>query len=194
MFNKIYAKMLKWAALKQAPYYLAALSFAESSFFPLPPDIMMIPMSLANPNRAMYFALLTTVTSVIGGIFGYFIGFMAYKTLALPLINYFHYEAQYQHIVAWFSHYGTWAVLLAGFSPIPYKLFTISAGSMQMPIIPFILASILGRGGRFLLVGGMIKKFGLKIAEVLEKRINLLGWSTVIIAIIMAGLFKLTHG
>ena len=136
---------MRWAAHRHAQWYLAGLSFAESSFFPVPPDVMLAPMALANTHKAWRFALITTVFSVLGGAAGYAIGMFAFD-LVQPLLEKAGYMDKYQLAVDWFKQWGIWVVFLAGFSPIPYKLFTIAAGVVSMAFLPFMVASLIGRG------------------------------------------------
>ncbi len=124
IFRHLYDKVLNWSHHRHAPYYLAGVSFAESSFFPIPPDVMLIPMVLSKPFKAWNFATITTISSILGGILGYLIGYYGFELLGEPLVKAFGYEESYARIVSWFAHYGFWAVLLAGFTPIPYKMFT----------------------------------------------------------------------
>ena len=128
LFTRLYDSCLRWARHRHAPYYLTGLSFAESSFFPIPPDVMLMPMSLAQPRRAMYFALITTLASVVGGIAGYAIGYFALDWVAPLIEEGGRWSAAYNKASTWFTDWGFWAVLIAGFSPIPYKVFTIAAG------------------------------------------------------------------
>nr|WP_211170888.1 YqaA family protein [Parazoarcus communis] len=167
-----------WARHRHAPWYLGGLSFAESSFFPIPPDVMLAPMSLANPRRAMWFALLTTLTSVAGGLFGYLIGAYAFDAIE-PWLRESRYWGAYEQAVAWFGEWGFWAVFVAGFSPIPYKVFTIAAGALSMALLPFTLASLVGRGARFFLVAGLMAWGGARMEAVLHRYIDRLGWATV---------------
>ncbi len=183
LFSSLYRKVLQWAGHPHAPRYLGALSFAESSFFPVPPDVMLIPMVLARPPRAWYYAALTTAASVAGGVAGYYIGVFLYQELALPIIQAYHAEARFARVQDWFAAYGFWVVFLAGFSPIPYKLFTISAGVTAMALGPFVLASLVGRGARFFLVAGLLYWGGARLAEALERRVDLIGWVTVAAAL-----------
>ncbi|MGA2654734.1 MAG: YqaA family protein [Gammaproteobacteria bacterium] len=187
MFSSLYQKVLTWARHKHAVYYLAVLSFAESSFFPIPPDVMLAPMAFANRKRAWLLATVTTVASVLGGVFGYLLGHYAFEPLVLPLIQYFGYEHHFEQAEEWFKHYGVWIVFVAGFSPIPYKVFTIAAGVMNMALLPFVLASILGRGARFYLVCALIVWGGQKLEDHLKEYIDLIGWITVAL-IVLAGL------
>ncbi len=154
-FSRLYGIVRCGASQPHAPWFLAALSFAESSFFPVPPDVMLAPMVLVRPCRALHFALLTTLASVLGGLLGYVIGYYAFE-LVRPLLYSWGQWQSYLAVRDWFDRWGFWAVLIAGFSPIPYKVFTIAAGAMQIAIIPFMLASLLGRGGRFFLVAILI--------------------------------------
>jgi len=167
-----------WARHRHAPWYLGALSFAESSFFPIPPDVMLAPMSLADPARAWRFALLTTLASVAGGLFGYFIGAFAFELIE-PAIRDGRYWAHYLQAQDWFARWGFWAMFVAGFSPIPYKMFTIAAGAAAMPLLPFTAASLIGRGARFFLVAGLMAWGGARMEAVLRRYIDRLGWATV---------------
>ena len=177
LFTRLYDACLRLARHRHAPRYLAGLSFAESSFFPIPPDVMLMPMSLAQPQRAMYFAALTTLASVIGGIAGYAIGHFALDWVA-PLI-----EAggpwapAYTRASLWFQEWGFWAVLIAGFSPIPYKVFTISAGALSMAFLPFVLASAVGRGGRFFLVSALLSWGGAAMEARVRRYVEAIGWA-----------------
>ena len=182
-FARLYEMTLRWAAHRYAPRYLAALSFAESSFFPIPPDVMLMPMALARPTRAMFFALLTTVFSVLGGLFGYLIGYFAIE-LVLPLIRQLGHGEAYSQAQVWFLDYGFWVVLLAGFSPIPYKVFTLAAGGLMLPVIPFILASLVGRGSRFFLVAALVAWGGPKVEPLLKRYIDWIGWLCVALLVI----------
>ena len=175
--------MLNWAAHRHAPYYLATLSFAESSFFPIPPDFMLMPMSLAKPERAWYYAFLTTITSVLGGLFGYSLGIFFFTTINKILVT-VGYEPAYHQVVTWFTIWGFWIMFFAGFAFIPYKLFTIAAGATHMALIPFVLGSFIGRGGRFFLVTGCIYWGGSRMEKILNKYIEHLGWLFMILLII----------
>ena len=129
LFGPIYDRVLGWSSHPRAPRYLAAMSFAESSFFPIPPDVMLIPMAVARPERMLWLALLTTVASVAGAVLGYAIGYFAIDLL-LPWVERIGWLAEYRSAVAWFDEWGLWVVLLAGFTPVPYKAFTIAAGAV----------------------------------------------------------------
>jgi membrane protein YqaA with SNARE-associated domain len=161
------------------------MSFAESSFFPVPPDVMLAPMCLASPARAWYFALLTTLTSVAGGLFGYAVGYFAVD-LVLPWLERSRYWSSYEVAVEWFERWGVAAVFIAGFSPIPYKVFTIAAGALSMALLPFTLASLIGRGMRFFLVAGLMAWGGVRMEALLHRFVDRIGWATVAIVAAVA--------
>lgn len=184
MFSGLYVRAMRWAQHRHAPWYLGALSFAESSFFPIPPDVMLAPMALARPDRAYRYALLTTITSVLGGVLGYLIGLFLFE-LVEPLLHDLGYWDAYRQAVVWFAEWGFWAVFLAGFSPIPYKIFTIAAGAMAMVLPLFVLASLIGRGARFMLVAGLMRWGGVRMESLLRSHIERIGWATVFLAIIL---------
>lgn len=175
LFSALYDRVLVWARHPRAHWYLGALSFAESSFFPIPPDVMLAPMVLARREKAWYFASLTTITSVIGGIAGYAIGMVAIEWVQ-PALERLGYMDEFRHAEEWFVEYGFWAILAAGFSPIPYKIFTIAAGAMSMIILPFVVASFVGRGARFFLVAGLIYWGGQRFEQNLRRYVDILGW------------------
>lgn len=184
IFSKLYETVLRWAEHRNAPVYLGILSFTESSFFPIPPDVMLAPMVLAKRTKAWFFASLTTITSVLGGIAGYLIGVFLFDQIGQSVIELYHAEEKFAQTRQWFDQYGIWVVFLAGFTPIPYKLFTISAGALSMAFLPFVAASLVGRGARFFLVAGLIYWGGQPLADFLQKRADLLGWACVVLAVI----------
>jgi membrane protein YqaA with SNARE-associated domain len=175
LFGPLYDRVLGWAAHPKARWYLGGLSFAESSFFPVPPDVMLAPMALARPVDAWRLAALTTAASVAGGALGYLIGFFAIDLIEPWMVSAGHWEG-YLQVRGWFQAWGFWAVLAAGFSPIPYKLFTIAAGALAMFLPVFLLASLVGRGGRFFLVAGLIRWGGAPMAAQLRRHVEFLGW------------------
>jgi len=185
IFSPLYRRALAWSRHPHAPRYLGAVSFAESSFFPVPPDVMLAPMCLASPARAWYFALLTTLTSVAGGLFGYTVGVFALDAV-LPWLEQSHYWPAYQTAVRWFEQWGFAAIFIAGFSPIPYKVFTIAAGALSMALLPFTLASIVGRGMRFFLVAGLMAWGGARMEALLHRFVDRLGWATVVLVAVSA--------
>ncbi len=189
LFAEVFDRVMRWSSHPHAPRYLAGLSFAESSFFPVPPDVMLAPMAMARPHRALAYALLTTVASTLGGMLGYLIGLSAFS-LVEPLLHQAGYWEAYRHAAAWFAQWGFWAVFLAGFSPIPYKVFTISAGVGAMPFLPFVLASFVGRGARFFLVAGLMAWGGPRMEAVLHRSIDVIGWGLVIVAVLAYFVFN----
>jgi membrane protein YqaA with SNARE-associated domain len=170
-----------WARHRRAPWYLASLSFAESSFFPIPPDVMLAPMVLGRPRSAWSYAALTTIASVLGGAFGYLIGLYLFEAVE-PLLHRFGYWDDFQLAQSWFDRWGFWVILLAGFTPIPYKVFTITAGTVHMGLLPFVLGSLIGRGGRFFLVSGLIRLGGERLEKRLRANIDRLGWIALVVA------------
>lgn len=183
IFSALYNWTLKWATHQFAPRILAALTFAESVFFPIPPDVLLAPMVLAKPKRAWHYATITTIASVVGGITGYFLGYFMFEPWIQPLITSWGKQAVFDQAIWWFNEWGVWVVFLAGFSPIPYKIFTVSAGFLHMAFLPFFIASTIGRGMRFFLVAGVIYYGGEKMEKALRKWIDILGWSLVILII-----------
>ena len=184
IFQPCYDLALRWSRHQYASRYLAGLSFAESMFFPIPPDVMLAPMSMSRPQRAWMYALITTIASVLGGIAGYALGYFTFEAWLEPLIISAGYEEKLQTAMSWFETYGVWVVFLAGFSPIPYKVFTISAGVLNMAFFPFLIASAVGRGARFFLVAGLMKLGGAAMEEKLREYIEILGWATIGLAIL----------
>lgn len=179
----MYDKALVWARHRHATRYLCGLSFAESVFFPIPPDVMLAPMALAQPERAFRLAWLTSLASVLGGIAGYLLGYMLYEPVVLPFIDHMGYQHTFSLVERWFSDYGVWVVFIAGFSPIPYKLFTVGAGLMQMAFLPFVIASFIGRASRFFLVAGLMYWGGANMQQKLRDIVDWLGWGTVAAAV-----------
>jgi membrane protein YqaA with SNARE-associated domain len=189
LFSLLYDRTLTWARHRHAERYLMALSFAESSFFPIPPDVMLAPMTLATPTRGWRLALATTVASVLGGVAGYAIGWFAVDAIE-PLMRDLGYWEGYQRANAWFETWGFAAVLVAGFSPIPYKVFTIAAGALQMLLPLFVVASFVGRGARFFLVAGLIMWGGERMERQLKTHIDKLGWITVAALVVAYVLYR----
>jgi membrane protein YqaA with SNARE-associated domain len=192
MFTRLYDKCMAWARHRHAAWYLTGLSFAESSFFPIPPDVRLAPLSMARPERFLRYASITTLASVAGGLFGYLIGRFAFE-LVEPWIRQAGYHEKYLHVHEWFSEWGFWAILIAGFSPIPYKVFTIAAGTLTMNVPLFIAGSFFGRGGRFFLVAGMMAWGGPAMEEKLRSRVEHIGWLLVIIGIMAYLYFRYLH-
>lgn len=175
LFSRLYLRMIQWAEHPYAAYYLAGISFLEASLFPLPPDVMLIPMSLARPHRAWYYAGITTLFSVLGGLVGYAIGMFFFEWIS-PWLIYLGYMPTYQKIQLWFDHWGIWVLLLAVITPIPFKLFSITAGTLHIFWLPFLMAALAGRAIRFYVVAALMRLGGPKMHHWLTTRIDQLGW------------------
>ena len=189
LFAPLYERVMRWSTHPHAERYLAGLSFAESSFFPVPPDVLLAPMVLARPRRGWWLALLTTLTSVAGGLLGYVLGAFALDQI-YPWIDKLGYAARYDRATDWFSSYGFWAILVAGFSPVPYKIFTIAAGALNMLLPGFVLASCIGRGGRFFLVAGILILGGERMERTLRRNIDVLGWISVSLILVAVAYWR----
>jgi len=182
LFSKLYQKALDWAKSKYAVYWLSVVSFLESSVLPYPPpDVILAPMSLKQPNKAYRYALICTITSVLGGLAGYFLGeilldfLLEYDLIRPPMV---------ETAKVWFDRYDIWFVGLAAFSPLPYKLATITAGTMNMALLPFILISLLARGARYYLVAFLVREFGNQADVWLQKHIDRLGYILIVIVVL----------
>ena len=190
MFTWLFDRVVSWSGHPHAKWYLGGLSFAESSFFPVPPDVLLAPMTLARPRQGPLFALITTVTSVLGGVAGYAIGYFALEAIT-PVLHRLDYWHSYLQVREWFEAWGFWAVLAAGFSPIPYKLFTIAAGTMGMSLPAFVLASLVGRGSRFFLVAYLVMWGGPPMQAKLRQHMETIGWALVALLIVAYVVIKL---
>jgi membrane protein YqaA with SNARE-associated domain len=179
LFSQLYDACLRWAKHKYATTYLAVLTFAESVFFPIPPDVMLAPMVLARREKAWFLAGITSIASVVGGIAGYMLGVFLYEPVVLPFVEMMGYQGKLDTIIDYFNQYGVWVVFLAGFTPIPYKLFTVSAGMLSMAFLPFVVASAIGRAMRFYLVAGILYFGGEKMEDKLRQYIDAIGWIVV---------------
>ncbi len=186
--KKIYDWMLNAASKENALWVLFAVSFIESSFFPIPPDIMLIPMVLATPKKAWKIAGTCTIASVLGGYFGYAIGFLGFDLIAKPLLEFYGYMDKFDSFKQYYIEYGAWIVFAAGLTPFPYKVITIASGAVGMNLVVFGIASIVARGMRFFLVSGMLKVCGEPIKEFIEKHFGLL---SIIFFILLFGGFIL---
>ncbi len=191
MFEYLYRQAIRVSRKDSAPWYLSILSFLESFSLPFPPpDLMLAPMALAVPHKALYFATLTLIASVIGGIVGYLLGAFLFDYIQ-PLLIDWGYQSAYETATLWFDHWGFWAVLVAGFSPVPYKIFTISAGVLGLAFIPFVIASLIGRGSRFFLVAWCLAKFGPAMEPKLIQYIEKIGWGAVILLVMVIVYYQL---
>ena len=171
MLRRLYDRVLALSASRQAPFWLAAVAFAESSFFPVPPDALLIPMVAARPERAWRLAAICTVFSVLGGLLGYAIGAVLYQQVALPLIHAYRYDAAAAAFTEALRANGVWLVLAKGLTPIPFKIVTIAAGAVQMPLGPFVLACIATRGARFFIEAAVLRRWGTPVLRMVERRL-----------------------
>lgn len=183
IFSSLYDRALRWSSHRHAPWYLGGVSFAESSFFPIPPDVLLAPMTLAQPRLWWRYAALTTIASVVGGLLGYVIGYFALEVIS-PLLERAGYMPAYRAAHAWFDRWGFWAIFVAGFTPIPYKVFTIAAGAAHMPALPFVVGSAIGRGARFFLVAALVRWGGPGIEPHLRRHVDTIGWLSVALVVI----------
>jgi membrane protein YqaA with SNARE-associated domain len=186
IFAPLYERVLEWSRHRYAERYLGVLSFAESSFFPIPVDVMLAPMCLADRKRAWRFATIATVFSVLGGVAGYAIGVVSFEIIEPWLVE-SHYWPAYETSREWFDRYGVWVIFVAGFSPIPYKVFTIAAGVAALNLPLFVVASIIGRGARFFLVSSLIVWGGDRLETTLQEHVERIGWIVVVLVAVVIG-------
>lgn len=186
LLKKLYNWVLSWAHRKYSSVALFVLAFSESSFFPVPPDVLQIALSVSRPKKSFYYALISSIGSVLGGILGYFIGLFLFDTIGSFIINTLGYKAQFDAVGDLYKSYAFLAILVSAFTPIPYKVFTIAAGFWQVGLLPLIAASAIGRSARFFIVATLIYFFGPKIKEFIDKYFNIL---TIIFIILLIGGF-----
>ena len=186
LFGPLYERVLLWSGHPHAERYLGAMSFAESSFFPIPVDVMLAPMCLADRDKWVRFAFIATVFSVLGGLGGYAIGWGMFEAIE-PWLSESHYWDAYLTARDWFDRYGVWVVFVAGFSPIPYKVFTIAAGVAALNLPGFFIGSLIGRAARFFLVAGLVRLGGQRFESTLSRHIERIGWAVVVISVIVIG-------
>ena len=180
----LYNWTLEQSSKKYASWFLAFISFIESSFFPIPPDIILIPMIIAKRTKAFILASICTIFSVIGGLFGYFIGFALFNSVGLILVNFYGMNDYIESLKEYYNNYGVWFVLIAGFTPLPFKIITIASGLFQLNLIVFILCSLIARGSRFYLIAVLLYIFGETIKKFIEKYFNIL---TILFFILLIG-------
>ncbi|AHG76350.1 hypothetical protein X808_18300 [Mannheimia varigena USDA-ARS-USMARC-1296] len=192
LFEKIYDKTMEWSKHRLAAFWLSLVSFIEAIFFPIPPDVMLIPMSMAKPKNAFKYAFYTTVASVLGGIIGYFIGLYATDWVQ-GVIASWGMQANFDRAKAWFETWGVAVVFLAGFSPIPFKVFTVCAGVLQMAFFPFVITAAISRFARFILVAKLSAWSGKKYEVRIRHSIELIGWGTIVLAVAAYLLYKLLN-
>ncbi|MEM1133907.1 MAG: YqaA family protein [Pseudomonadota bacterium] len=186
MLKRLYNWTLDKAAHEQAPRWLAGVSFVESSFFPIPPDVMLAPMCLARPDRALYYALICTIASVVGALLGYAIGFFLFEAVGQPILSFYGLNEKFSDFSADFNEQGWIIVLLAGFTPLPFKVITIAAGATSMPLYVLIGASIIARSARFFIVALLLKRFGPPMKEWIDNNFAL---ATTVVGVLFVGGF-----
>jgi membrane protein YqaA with SNARE-associated domain len=187
MLRRIYDWMMAKAAHRHAMLWLAAISFIESSFFPIPPDVMLIPMVLAAPSRWLRLSMVCTAASVAGGYLGYAIGYYAMDSVGMAILDAFHLGDRFMALKPTIDQYGVWFILVKGMTPIPYKLITITAGAFHFDLTKFTLASIAARAMRFVLVAALLYKFGPPVRDFVEKRLKLV--TTAFVLALVGGFF-----
>src|SRR5262245_22630095 len=186
MLRKMYDWCVNAASKPYGTWLLGLVSFVESSFFPIPPDAMLLPMGLAQPKRAYYYATVCTVTSVAGGVLGYVIGAVLYDSIGQWLIQLYGYGAKAEAFREAYRQYGAWIIVLKGLTPIPYKIVTITSGLAAYPILPFILLSFVARGMRFYLVAFLINRYGDRARKIIEERLEF--WTVVAGILLVVGI------
>lgn len=177
MFRKLYDWMLRMAGHRHAVRYMAAVSFAESSFFPIPPDVMVVPMILARREQAYRIAAVCTIASVLGGVLGYAIGYFLYDSVGLFLINLYGAHDATSEFQLWYDRWGAAVILIKGFTPIPFKIVTIASGFFKYNFALFVLLAALTRGARFFLIAWLLTRWGAPMQDFIERRMNLVGWT-----------------
>ncbi|MFY0661368.1 MAG: DedA family protein [Shimia sp.] len=191
MLQRLYDWTMRLADHPRALWALAIVSFAESSFFPIPPDVLMIPMILARPNRAWLIAVVALVSSVIGGLFGYAIGYFAFEQIGEPILQSLGKADAVAEFSTRFNDFGFWAVLGAGVTPFPYKVITIMSGFTHMPLMTFMATSVLARGIRFFLVAALLRKFGEPVRDFIEQRLGLV--ATLFLILLFGGFLAVKY-
>ncbi len=191
MLRALYTRMLTLSASPRAPLWLALVSFAESSFFPLPPDALLVPMVLARPHRAWALAALCTACSVAGGCLGYLIGAELLDRVALPILRAYHAEGALGNFRAMYARWGLWVILVKGLTPIPYKLVTIASGAAHFNFAMFLGASIVSRGARFFLEAGLLRRFGDPVRVFIDERLTLV--TTLFLVALVLGVLALRY-
>lgn len=193
LMRTLYGWTLNWSKTKYATFSLFTLAFVESSFFPIPPDVLLITMTVTRRMKWWIFALIATIGSVLGGVAGYYIGVAFFESIGKSIVNFYHFQELIDAVGNKYSQNSFLAVFTAAFTPIPYKVFTIAAGVFKISLQDLIIASILGRGGRFFLVALALRIFGKKISSVIEKYFNILSlffMALITIGFILIKIFK----
>jgi membrane protein YqaA with SNARE-associated domain len=188
---RLYSRTLAIAAHRHAMAAMALISFAESSFLPLPPDVLLIPMTLAQPRRAWLIATVCTISSVLGGYVGYAIGFFLFDTIGLRVLDFYHLMDKYEAFKAAFAQWGAWIIIIKGMTPIPFKLVTIASGAAQFNLSTFTLASLVSRGLRFFVLAALLWRYGEPIRDFIERRLMLV--TSLVAALLVGGVLVLRY-
>lgn len=183
VLRRLYDWTMAQAAGKRAPYVLGVVSFAESSVFPIPPDVLLVPMIIAERSKAWFLAFLCTVTSVAGGLLGYAIGALLFDTVAMPILSFYGYAESFRTFAARYNEWGAWIVFIAGLTPFPFKVITIASGATGLNLAVFVVAAILARGIRFFAVAGLLYWLGPPIRTFIERRLGLVFVAFVILLV-----------
>jgi membrane protein YqaA with SNARE-associated domain len=191
VINRLYSRTLAMAAHRHAMAAMALISFAESSFLPLPPDFLLVPMILAQPRRAWLIAAVCTITSVAGGYVGYAIGFFLFDAVGLPVLEFYHMMDKYEAFKSAFAEWGAWIIVIKGLTPIPFKLVTIASGAAQFDLLTFTVASLVSRSLRFFLLAALLRRFGEPIRDFIERRLMLV--TSMIAAALVGGFMVLRY-
>ena len=191
MLRRVYDWMLRLAAHKHGEWALAAVSFIESSVFPIPPDVLLLPMVLADRTKAWRLATIATIASVIGGFFGYAIGYFLFETVGKPILEFYHVMDKYDSLKQSFDEWGAWIIIAKGWTPIPFKFLTITSGALHFDLAAFAIASVISRGMRFFLVAGLLWAFGPPIRAFVEKRLALV--TTLSLVVLIGGFVAIKY-
>jgi len=191
MLRRLYDWAMRMAQHERAPHILFWVAFVESSVFPIPPDIMLIPMVLARRAKAWAYATIATIGSVLGGLAGYAIGYFLFQYVGEPILNVYGYAARFAETADLFRQWGVWILIAKGWTPFPYKVLTIAAGAFKMELLPFVLASIVARAMRFYLVAALLFWFGEPIRDFIERRLSLV--TTAFVVTLVGGFIAIKY-
>ena len=191
MIKKLYNWTISLASHPFAIGFLAVIAFLESSIFPIPPDVLLIALVLASRDKAWIMASVCTVFSVIGGLFGYIIGFFLFTSIGDPILEFYGYQDHFSRFKSVYNDWGVWIVFAGGFTPIPYKVITIASGAVHLNLITFLVFSILSRGMRFFLVSALLWYFGPPVRKIIEKNLNF--FAILFFAILLLGFIVIRY-
>lgn len=188
MLRSLYNRIQQASARKDAVWWMSAVSFAESSFFPLPPDVMLVPMCLSQPKKLWFYTNVCAIASLIGGLFGYAVGFYLFESVGRLIIDFYNAQDSFQRFQDMFAEFGPWFLILKGVTPIPYKLLTITAGFAHLDLTVFILCSIVARFSRFYMIAILLHFYGPQVQQIIERRLMLV--TTILVVIVIGGLLS----